>query len=115
MWPALEPPGEPELRVGLVGLGGQEPQVVALEPTSPGARRCRMMAWQKLGRLDAARREAVAVMGLMGAETAASSPAPAIAVFCTISKLARLVTNTQPADGLSWANAMAPTSLSNAL
>ena len=51
----------------------------------------------------------------VGPETAASSGAPSTVAFCTISKLARLVTTTNPVLGSVSRRSRAPTSLSSAL
>ncbi len=51
----------------------------------------------------------------VGAEMAASTAIPARAVFCTISKLARLVTTTKPLSAGTPSCATAPISLSSAL
>lgn len=68
---------------------------------------------------EADQREAGPLRGLdreeVGADTAASSDTPAMAVFCTISKLARLVTAMKPADASTPLDASAPISLSRAL
>ena len=62
------------------------------------------------------RRSAVATARSDGADTAQRKAMPAIAAFCTISKLARPLTSSSfPWSGSSPASAIAPTSLSSAL